>query len=280
MTPSATVFVVSDGTGITGDKVIHAALEQFPNHGVDVRRESGITTESALADVIRRAAGTRALVMTTLVAPAMRSAAAKIAREHGVPHVDLIGDLVTGLSRLLQMEPTGQHGLTHHAGPSYFQRVEALEFTVRADDGQQPHILRQSDIVLLGVSRTGKTPLSTYLAQIKGYKVSNVPIVLDRPLPATLDEVDPRRVVGLTIDPSTLQSIRRTRLAGLQLSGKGSYAERDYILAELEYAESLFRSHPHWPVIDVTDRAVEETAAILVDLLQERGVTPTSMART
>ena len=132
-------------------------------------------------------------------------------------------------------------------------------------------MLRDAEIILCGVSRTSKTPLSTYLAH-KGYKVANVPIVLDRPLPDALLDVDPERVFALTIDPEALQSIRRSRLRTMGMGRAVNYDDFDYILAELEFADRLFRSHREWPVIDVTNRAVEETAAHILSVLQERGL--------
>jgi regulator of PEP synthase PpsR (kinase-PPPase family) len=222
---------------------------------------------------MRRARAERAFVMSTLVRPDMRARARQLAKELDVAYVDLIGDLLEGLQGWLSdARFVGEPGRMHRADASYFQRIDALEFTVAADDGQEPHRLLQADIVLLGVSRAGKTPLSTYLAQSKGFFVANVPLVLDRPLPEALHRVDPQRVFGLTIEPDALLGIRRARLSGMMLPGRGSYADRDYVLAELEYAERLFRSHPQWPVIDVTGRAVEETAHQIIEILRDRGI--------
>ncbi len=271
--PAQAIWVVSDGTGETGERVMKAALEQFNGHAVDVRRIGEVTAPETLGRVLRRARAEGAFVMSTLVQPDMRARGSQLARELDVPYVDLIGDLLTRLGGwLTEARFVGEPGRMHRADASYFQRIDALEFTVRADDGQEPRMLLEADIVLLGVSRTGKTPLSTYLAQIKGYKVSNVPLVLDRPLPAALAQVDDHRVFGLTIEPDALLGIRRMRLSGMQMVGRGSYADRDYVLAELEYAEALFRSHPGWPVIDVTGRAVEETAHTVIEVLRDRGI--------
>lgn len=267
------VFVLSDGTGATGEKVMMAALEQFPAHNRAVLTYGEVVTAESIAFHLRRARAEGAFVMSTLVRPDMRAKARQVARDLDVPYVDLIGDLLTALEGWLSgVRFVGEPGRMHRATPSYFQRIEALTFTVAADDGQEPQRLLTADIVLLGVSRTGKTPLSTYLAQSKGFFVSNVPIVLDRPLPAGLDQVDPHRVFGLTIDADVLLGIRKARLTGMMLPGRGSYADRDYVLAELEYAERLFRSHPGWPVLDVTGRAVEETAHQLIEILRDRGI--------
>jgi hypothetical protein len=163
-------------------------------------------------------------------------------------------------------------GLFREVNEEYFRRIHAVEFTVKADDGKEPRVLRQADIVLVGVSRTSKTPLSTFLAH-KGFKVGNVPLVLDRPPPKELWDVDPLRVMALTIDPSQLQNIRKARMEAMGMPKATNYGDLDYILAELEYAADMFTSHPEWPVIDVTNKAVEETAAIILRILQDRGLT-------
>ena len=159
----------------------------------------------------------------------------------------------------------------HRADEHYFRRIEAVEFTVKADDGKEPRMLPQADIVLVGVSRTSKTPLSVFLAH-KGYKVSNVPLVLDRPLPPQIYDTDQRRIFALTIDPASLRSIRLQRLKTMRVPGRTNYSDMDYILAELEWAEGLFRRHQSWPVIDVTQKAVEETAATIIKVMHDRGI--------
>jgi regulator of PEP synthase PpsR (kinase-PPPase family) len=165
----------------------------------------------------------------------------------------------------------GVPGLFHQADETYFRRIEAVEYTVKADDGKEPRALQEADIILVGVSRTSKTPLSTYLAH-KGYKVGNVPIVLDHPIPAQLSACDQQRIFALTIDPDTLQAIRLARLKAMGMGRHVNYCDMDYILAELEYADGLFRANREWPAIDVTGKAVEETAATILGILNDRGL--------
>ncbi|MCA9526946.1 MAG: kinase/pyrophosphorylase, partial [Myxococcales bacterium] len=148
-------------------------------------------------------------------------------------------------------------------------RIEAVEFAVRNDDGQHPRNLRKADIVLVGISRTSKTPLSTYLAQ-RGYKVANVPLVLGIELPAELKKIDSVRIFGLAIDPDALFRIRQARLQTLGMPADTAYGMRDHIDKEMEYARQVFDAHPDWPVIDVTDKAIEETAAELLALRKQR----------
>ncbi len=265
------ILVISDATGETAERVVRAGLQQFQDHLVHVHVKSHVTRPEQLATWFRVAAGKGAFVVTTLVDPEMRAAAGRLAQEHGVAHVELLGSLLGELETFLEQAPVNVPGLMHQADDAYFQRVEAIEYTVKVDDGKEPRLLRDADIVLVGVSRTGKTPLSVYLAH-KGFKVANVPIVLDRPLPDALLDVDPRRVFALTIDPDTLQSIRRSRLRTMGMGKAVNYDDFDYILAELEYADRLFRSHREWPVIDVTNKAVEETAAHILSVLNDRGL--------
>jgi len=151
----------------------------------------------------------------------------------------------------------------------YFRRIEAVEFTVKSDDGKEPRNFKKADLVLVGVSRTSKTPLSTLLAQ-RGLKVANLPLVLGVQPPPELEDAPQDRVVGLTIGLDPLVEIRKARLKQLGLSVDASYGLREQVKEELEFAQRVFRAHPQWPVIDVTGRAIEETAVIILESLKER----------
>ncbi len=266
------IYVVSDGTGDTAEKVVRAALHQFNGYLVHMQVFPNVTEREQLERLIRQAAKDRALVATTLVRPDMRNAALELAQQHRVRTVELLGHLLTQMTLFLDSTPEGVPGRMHQADERYFERVEAVEFTVKADDGKEPRLMKQADILLLGVSRTSKTPLSVFLAH-KGYKVSNVPIVLDRPLPDIIHDVDQNRIFALTIDPESLRHIRYQRMETMRMPGRTNYSDMDYILAELEWAEDQFRRQPSWPVIDVTRKAVEETAAIILKIMGERGLT-------
>ena len=265
------IFIISDGTGDTAEKVVRAALLQFKGYLVHVRVFPNITEREQLDRLVRRAASENALIVTTLVRPETRAIAAEVAKHHRVQQTDLIGSLLGQLTLFLQTQPEGVPGLMHRADDEYFRRIEAVEFTVKADDGKVPRMLPLADIILVGVSRTSKTPLSVFLAH-KGYKVSNVPLVLDRPFPRPLFEADQRRVFALTIDPGSLREIRRQRLKTMRVPGRTNYSDMNYILAELEWAEGLYRKYPSWPVIDVTQKAVEETAATIIKVMHDRGL--------
>jgi len=161
--------------------------------------------------------------------------------------------------------PSGALPLTEE----YFRRIEAVEFAVKSDDGKEPRNFKRADVVLCGVSRTSKTPLSTLLAQ-KGLRVANQPIVLGVPLPMELDDTPGVLVVGLTIGLDPLIEIRRARLKQLGMPQDASYGLRDQVKQELDYAHGVFLAHPEWPVVDVTGSAIEETASIILDALKDR----------
>jgi regulator of PEP synthase PpsR (kinase-PPPase family) len=265
------MYLVSDGTGGTAEKVVRAALHQFQGTLVYLQVFPNVTERVQLERLVRRAASENALMVTTLVRTDMRAAADEYCKQHKVQTVDLLGDLLIQLGQFLETVAAGIPGRIYAADEEYFRRVEAVEFTVKADDGKEPRMLKDADIVLIGVSRTSKTPLSVFLAH-KGFKVSNVPVVLERPLPPEADAIEQRRIFALTIDPDALREIRQQRMQTMRMPGRSNYSEMDYILAELEWAEDLFRAHPTWPVIDVTRKAVEETAANILRIMGERGL--------
>jgi regulator of PEP synthase PpsR (kinase-PPPase family) len=265
------IFIVSDGTGDTADRVTRAALRQFGQPKVSVNVFSNVTDPQQLERILRQAAISQAFVVTSLVTPEQRALANQLAKAFHILQVDVIGNVITGLSGWFGEMPQSQPGLYHRTDAEYFKRIEAVEFTVKVDDGKEPRMLEKADIVLVGVSRTSKTPLSVFLAY-KGYKVANVPLVLNRDPPQQLFSVDPRKVFALTIDPEALQGIRKSRLQTMRMGNDTNYGQMDYILAELEYAEELFRRNRQWSHINVTNKALEETAAQILTLYAERGL--------
>ncbi len=263
------VFIVSDATGTTAEKVVAAAVRQFSGANIAAEIYPRIRTEQALEDIVERAAEEGALVVHTIVDHDQRELLQRHCADAGLTDVDLIGPLVGALGAYVSADPHAQPGGEHPVDDEYYRRIEAVEFAVRNDDGQHPRNLRKADIVLVGISRTSKTPLSTYLAQ-RGYKVANVPIVLGIELPGELFKVDQRKVVGLSIKPAALARIRQARLQSLGMPADTAYGMQDHIRKELEYARQIFAGNPQWPVLDVTDRAIEETAAELLALRNQR----------
>jgi regulator of PEP synthase PpsR (kinase-PPPase family) len=264
-----TVMVISDATGETADRMVRAALLQFERPDTKVHVYSSVRLESEVEKLIERAAEERALVVFTVVDSAERDLIWKLVELHNVDAVDLMGSLMGKLGGYLDCEPVGVPGLLYTIGEDYFRRIEAVEFAVKNDDGAEPRNLPKADIVLVGISRTSKTPLSTYLAQ-KGLLVANVPLVLGVDPPAELDEVDTHKIYGLMLRSETLVRIRQARLAHLGMPQDSSYGTRQHVEEELGYARNIFREHPDWPVIDVTNKAIEETAADILRMHNER----------
>jgi regulator of PEP synthase PpsR (kinase-PPPase family) len=260
--------VISDATGETAEKVVRAALLQFPTP-CEVQVFSRVRLESEVEKIVERAAELRALVVFTVVDTAERELVWQLCQRHGVEAIDLIGGLMAKLTSYLGSSAKGVPGLLHTLGEDYFRRIEAVEFTVKSDDGGEPRNLPRADLVLVGVSRTSKTPLSMFLAN-KGYKVANVPLVMGVEPPAELEQVPPDRCYGLTIQPDSLVKIRQARLEHLGMPSDSSYGGLDHIKSELAFSQELFRKHPDWPVIDVTGRAIEESAADILRIAKQR----------
>ena len=263
------IFVVSDSTGETAERVVRAALLQFPHHRVRLRLFTRVRDEVAATDVLRKAGEAGAMVVFTLVAPEMREKFHEIAAREKVEAVDVIGTLIHKVGGYIEAQPLNQPSATMPLSEEYFRRVEAIEFAVKSDDGKEPRNLRKADLVLVGVSRTSKTPLSTYLAG-RGLRVANVPLVLGVPPPAELDDLPPEKVVALTIGVDQLLEIRRSRLLQLGMPADASYGLRDHVRAELDFADQIFSAHPSWMVIDVSGRAIEETATMILEAIKDR----------
>jgi hypothetical protein len=280
-TMGKSIYMVSDGTGWTAEHSVTAALGQFDyclvDRGCPVNTQlfSGIDDVERLMEIIKQAAKEGALFVYTLADESMAESAKKACKLWNVPSADILSPITEAIASHLGVSPSGlprgAPGRNIPLTEEYFNRIEAIEFTIKQDDGALPRNLHKADIVLAGVSRTGKTPLSIYLAQ-KGFKVANVPIVMGIDLPKTLFEVDPEKVFGLTINPVVLQTIRRARAKTLGFGDdvRSSYSEMDHVRMELEHASKIFALNPVWPVIEVTGKAIEETAAVVLRLFQDR----------
>jgi regulator of PEP synthase PpsR (kinase-PPPase family) len=258
------VFVISDGTGETCAAAVRAAMLQFDDRW-HLRIFGGIRHASEIRRVVGQAAEIKALVVFSLVEGKIVTALQHEAERLGVTTVDLLGPLIAKVAVRLRAEPRHQPGLLHGYTDDYFKRVEAVEFAVRHDDGANLHTLAGADIVVTGVSRTSKTPLSMYLAQ-RGYKTGNVPLVPGVEPPRVLLEMDRRKVFGLIIDPSTLRPMRVERVRAIgSRDYSSSYTEPEAMQTELEESRRLFRRQG-WRIIDISGRAMEENASRIVDL--------------
>lgn len=258
------IFILSDATGRTAELVVRAALVQFQGADVRLRTVTQVRTPEDVRAAVEAAARARGLVVHTLVLGELRTLVLTEARARKVPAIDLLGPLLLRLEELLELSPVRQPGLFRQLDEEYRRRFEVMDFTVRHDDGQDPQDLPQADIVLVGVSRSSKTPLSMFLAW-RGHRVANVPIVQGLPVPEELSRLDPRKVIGLTIAADRLLELRRSRLQQMETPPKFSYADPREILAELEYAKGVC-GRLGFAMVDVTDKSVEEVASEILIL--------------
>ena len=258
-----TVFVVSDGTGDTGSAAVRASMVQF-REPWRLRVFRDVRSFSDVRRMLEEAEESGAIVVFSLVDGDVVDALFREAEARGVVAVDLLGPLIKKVAQRLHVEPRHQPGLLHGFSDDYFRRVKAVEFAVRHDDGANLHTLHEADLVLTGVSRTSKTPLSMYLAQ-RGYKTGNVPLIPGLEPPKELLELSSWRVFGLTVDPGTLLSVRSARLRTMKAPSSTSYIDPDQVMLELDRARRLFRAHG-WRTIDVSRRAVEENASRIIEI--------------
>lgn len=265
MSRNPVVFVVSDSMGETAQLVAKAVLSQFPEGNVGLRRFSHVESTDAALEVMRAARDQPTMIIFTVIIPEVREVIRSRAERHGIPLVDIMGPALAGLEEITGREALLEPGLIHKLDEQYFRRVEAVEFAVNHDDGKNPKGYRNADVVLLGVSRSSKTPVSMYLAN-RAIKVANLPLVPEVPTPPELHRIQPGKVVGLIISPTTLSGIRKLRVRAMGMAGRSDYSDVRRIRDELAYAQSLYKELG-CATLDVTDRAVEETAALVMELV-------------
>ncbi len=264
------VFVISDGTGATAETVVKATLTQFPDAAVRLHRFGHVRTAEQIREIITQAAKARAPVCYTLVTLTLRREIMRAAQTHRVHVIDLMGPMLFEFSDVLQQAPSIRPGRFRQLSGEHSRITETMEYMLQQDDGKHPAGLHEADIVLAGVSRTAKTPICVYLAY-RGWRAANVPLALGMEPPAELFDVDRTKIVGLTISPERLVMLRRTRVRTMSKAVRSiRYADPDYVQAELSHAELIFRRPPRWPVVNVTDKSIEEAAAEIVDLVRER----------
>jgi [pyruvate, water dikinase]-phosphate phosphotransferase / [pyruvate, water dikinase] kinase len=260
------LHIVSDSTGETAARLVLALEAQFPEQAFEEVRHPRVETVDDLHIAVSRARGRPAVMVYTLVEPGLRAAMRQLCRRARVHYCDLLGHPIDSIARVSGMAARMTPGVRAPLDDTYFRRIEAIEFAVKYDDGVGGG-LDEADIVLVGVSRTSKTPLSMYLGYL-GHKTANVPIVKGIDPPSELFEIDPAKIVGLTIDPERLADIRQARLRSMG-SPNRRYGEVLEIYEELEQATAVHR-RLGCPVIDVSDLSVEETAMRLIRIVTER----------
>ena len=268
------LHIVSDSTGETAARLVLALEAQFPDQPFVEFRHPRVENVEDLHIAVQQARGRPAVMVYTLVAPELRDAMRQLCRRARVHYCDLLGHPIDSISRVAGVAARMQPGARAPLDAQYFKRIEAIEFAVKYDDGVGRG-LDEADIVLVGVSRTSKTPLSIYLGYL-GHKAANVPVVRGIELPHEVFEIDPAKIVGLTIDAERLLDIRTARVRSMGAPRK-RYAELEVIYAELEEAGALHR-RLGCPVIDVSELSVEETAMRIIRLVEKRKRAATARA--
>ncbi len=258
------IYIISDSSGETAESLVKAAASQFSEE-YDIIMHSHVRDEMEVEMIFNDLINTKSLVFYTIVSNELLSQIKKLAEKHNVKAVDLLTPSITAIKDYLGVEPISEPGRNRVLDEDYFKRIAAVEFAVKYDDGKDPRSILKSDIVLLGVSRTSKTPLSMYLAN-KNYKVSNIPLVPEAPLPKELKQIDRKKIIGLTTTPEKLNEIRTERLKALGLKDNSSYADLNRILDELEYADKIMKEYG-CAVINVANKAIEETAGIIIEII-------------
>jgi hypothetical protein len=254
--------------GASGEQLVQTVLAQFPDVHVPVITVGNVRQAAHIKRVVAQAKRTGGIIAHTLVDDSLRRTLIDLARDEEVTAIDLMGPLLSRLEAVLKRKALGQAGLYRQFHRAYFERVAAIEFTMAHDDGQQSAGWPQADIVLVGVSRSGKTPLSMYLA-VLGWKVVNVPLVPEVPPPPELFKLDRRHVIGLTIRPDQLIVFREQRYARLGVSAPLAYIDPRRIGEEVQAALTVFR-RGRFAVIDVTDKPIETSADEIIKLIESR----------
>lgn len=262
------LHLLSDSTGETLETIAKAALAQYDD--VETQRHFWpmVRSEAHLERILQEIGQNPGLVLYTLVNPAIRTMLESRCRAMGLPAVAPLDGVTDALSSMLGQEAKARPGRQHALDAAYFARVEAIQFTIAHDDGIAPEDWEEADIVLAGVSRSSKTPTSIYLAN-RGYRTANIPIVIESPPPPILFTLTHPLVVGLTTSAERLVQIRRNRLLSLNQRTETAYVEQEAVAREVAYARRMFADNG-WPVIDVTRRSIEETAAAIIGLVNDR----------
>ncbi len=261
------VMIVSDGTGLTGERVVQAALTQFDPATVITERIPEVRDSERIRAAVVEAARRGATILYSLVSPEHRRVLFHEARLHHVATIDLLGPILRRLSEVLEVSPRAEPGLYHRLDEEYFRRIEAIDFAVKHDDGRMTADLDAADLVLIGVSRSSKTPLSMFLAY-RGWRIANVPIVLGITPPPELYAVPRAKVIALLARPGWLESVRRERVQRMAGGFPITYSDVPHIREELAWFREIVE-RGGFRIVDVTNKAVEETAAEIVTLLRE-----------
>ena len=260
------ILLVSDGSGATAEAVADAVTVQFPGVDFSIYRYPGVRTPEQVLAVVEEAAAADGIIVHTIVMSDIRRLLLRECRQRSIDHVDLIGPLLGQVSHRAEMRPLLRPGVSRGLSDEYFRRIEAIQYTVQHDDGQGLDTLHEADIVLVGVSRSSKTPLSIFLS-MRGWKVANVPIVLGVDPPRVLQEIDQRRIIALMVDQERLVRIRRHRMEMLGTVDAG-YATPEKVAEELAYFRRIVRRGYPWPIVNTTGKSIEEAAKEIIAVIE------------
>tara|TARA_B100000287_G_scaffold12299_1_gene12589 strand:+ start:1123 stop:1947 length:825 start_codon:yes stop_codon:yes gene_type:complete len=261
------IYLISDSTGETLDRIFMALKAQFKDFKYNTNQFSFTRTANQVSQILEKAKNENSIVLYTIVDSKLAKFLTEESEIKKIPCFGVLGDLILNFSKILHQKashvPSGQHVLDEE----YYDRVEAIQFSMKHDDGNSSEDISKSDIILLGVSRTSKTPTSIYLAN-RGFKTSNIPIVNENSIPDFLRK-EPSSIcaVGLTTDPKRLFDLRRNRMNSLNEKNETEYTNLEDIIKELDYAKKTFKKF-NWPIIDVTRKSVEETAASIIKIYE------------
>jgi regulator of PEP synthase PpsR (kinase-PPPase family) len=259
------IFILSDSTGDTASRIVGAALKQFVGDQVAIRRFPNVLRQSEVIACLEEARKQPTLVAHTFAATPLRAIIQEQSKRLGVETIDLLGPILDQLEDFLKAKPREVPGLYHQIDAQYFRRIDAVEFAVMHDDGKHLEGLKHADFVLIGLSRTGKTPLSVYLS-LEGWRVGNVPLVQDQQVPKEVLALPKERVVGLLLDPRRLADVRRSRLEYLAPGRQMDYDDEEIVKQEVAWCRRLYGKHGI-RAVDVTEKAIEESAHELLSVV-------------
>ena len=261
------VYLVSDSTGETLDRIFLSLKSQFANFEYDKKEFAFIRTEHQIDRIIKECNQIEnSIILYTIVETKLAKYLASQSEKNSVPCFGVLGNLILSFSKLLNQKAIHKPSAQHVLDDDYYKRIEAIQFTMSHDDGKKVDDINDADVVLLGVSRTSKTPTSIYLAN-RGYKTVNIPLVLDQKVPEDLKTNKISCIIGLIADPERLSDIRRNRVAIMKDQNLKEYTDLNSIKKEVEDSKNLFKKN-NWPIIDVTRRSVEETAASILKIIE------------
>ena len=267
MTNSYQIYLVSDSTGETLDRIFIALKAQFKNFNYETNHFSFTRTENQVSKILETCKKQKkAIILYTIVDDKLAEFLTSEANKIKVPCFGVLGNLILSFSKLLNQKAIHKPSAQHVLDDDYYKRIEAIQFTMSHDDGKKVDDINDADVILLGVSRTSKTPTSIYLAN-RGYKTVNIPLVLDQKFPEDLKINKTSCIIGLIADPERLSDIRRNRVAIMKDQNLKEYTDLNSIKKEVEDSKNLFKKN-NWPIIDVTRRSVEETAASILKIIE------------